>query len=138
MPRFQKIIEMMQYNVFLNLFLICRMLTNALRKTTVFIQKSFILGVMLRHYRMKKKFKNLYGGQQNNLFPNGFIQVSGRKIILSIERKVLVNTLRFLIKSFITYLFGMTQEKGSSGKYSNTYSGEQYFFNFRTPSSKND
>ena len=66
--------------------------------------------------------------ERSNLFPNGFIQVSGRKIILSVERDVLVNTLRFLIKSFITYLFSMTQEKGLSGASSNTYSGVWYFF----------
>ena len=75
------------------------------------MEKSFMLGVMLRQYRMKKSLKNLYGGEENNLFPNGLIQVSGTKIILSFERNVLVNTLRFLIKSFVTYLFSMTQEK---------------------------
>ena len=37
------------------------------------MEKSFMLGVMLRQYRMKKSFKNLYGGEENNLFPNGFI-----------------------------------------------------------------
>ena len=104
------------------------MLTNALRKTTVLILKSFILGVMLRQYRMKKSLKNLYGGEQRNLFSNDFIYVSGRKIILSVERNVLVNTLCFLIKSFITYLFSMTQGKGSSGASSNTYNSVQYFF----------
>ena len=92
------------------------------------MQKSFMLGLILRQYRMKKSLKNLYGGEENNLFPNGFIQVSGRKIILSVERNVLVNTLRFLIKSFITYLFSMTQEKGLSGASSNTYNRVWYFF----------
>ena len=92
------------------------------------MQKSFMLGLILRQHRMKKSLKNLYGGEENNLFPNGFIQVSGRKIILSVERNVLVNTLRFLIKSFITYLFSMTQEKGLSGAFSNTYNRVWYFF----------
>ena len=92
------------------------------------MQKSFILGLKLRQHRMKKSLKNLYGGEENNLFFSGLIQVSGRKIILSVERNVLVNTLRFLIKSFITYLFSMTQEKGSSSASSNTYNGVQYFF----------
>ena len=96
-------------------------------KVTDFMQKRFILGLMLRKYRMKKSFKKLYGGEHSNLFPNGFIQVCGRKIILNGERNVLVNTLRFLIKSFITYLYSMTEEKGLSGASSNTYSGVQYF-----------
>ena len=51
---------------------------------------------------MKKSLKKLYGGEQNNLFSNGFIQVSRRKIILNSERNALVNTLFFSIKSFIT------------------------------------
>ena len=92
------------------------------------MQNSFILGLKFRQYRMKKSLKNLYAGEENNLFFNGFIQVSGRKIILSAERNVLVNRLRFLIKSFITYLFSMTLEKGSSGASSNTCNGVQYFF----------
>ena len=92
------------------------------------MQKSFILGLKLRQYRMKKSFKKLYEGEENNLFFSGFIQVSGRKIILSVEKNVLVNALRFLIKSFITYLFSMTREKGSSSASSNTYNGVQYFF----------
>ena len=54
--------------------------------------------------------------------------MSGRKIILSVERNVLVNTLRFLIKSFITYLFSMTQEKGLSGASSSTYNEVWFFF----------
>ena len=87
------------------------------------MQKSFILDLKLRQYRMKKSLKNLYGGEESNLFFSGFIQVSGRKIILSVERNVLGNTLRFLI-----LLFSMTQEKGSSSATSNTYNGVQYFF----------
>ena len=102
------------------------MLTNALGKITDFMQKRFILGLMLREYRMKKSFKKLYEGEHSNLFPNGFIQVCGRKIILIGERNVLVNTLRFLIKSFIAYLHSMTEEKGFSGASSNTYNGVQY------------
>ena len=51
---------------------------------------------------MKKSLKKLYGGEQNNLFSNGFIQVSRRKIILNGDRNALVNTLFFSIKSFIT------------------------------------
>ena len=119
---------MIQWIVFLNLSLICQNAQKCFKKTTVFMEKSFMLGVMLRQYRMKKSLKNLYGGEENNLFPNGFIQVSGRKIILSVERNVLVNTLRFLIKSFITYLFSMTQEKVLSGASSNTCNGVWYFF----------
>ena len=92
------------------------------------MEKNFMLGVMLRQYRMEKSLKNFYGGEESNLFPNGFIQVSGTKIILSIERNVLVNTLRFLIKNFVTYLFSMTQKKGLSGASSNTHNGVQYFF----------
>ena len=80
---------------------------------------------MLRQYRMKKSFKKLYGGEQNNLFSNGFIQVSRRKIILNVERNACINTLRLSIKSFITYLKSVTQEKGSGGAFSDICNGVQ-------------
>ena len=80
-----------------------------------------ILGLILRQYRMKKSLKKLYGGEQNNLLSNGFVQVSRRKIILNGERNALVNTLFFSIKSFITIKY----DTGSGGAFSDIYNGVQ-------------
>ena len=90
---------------------------------------------------MKKSLKKLYGREQNNLFSNGFILVSGRKTIFNGEWNFLVNTLGFSVKSFITYLQSMTLEKGSGGLFSNIYNGLHFFFfffEFRSLSSNDD
>ena len=83
------------------------MLTNALGKITVFMQKrnfGIILGLMLRQYRMKKSLKSSTEESRINYFRVALLRYLVEKLIFNGRGNGLVNTLRFSTKPFITYL----------------------------------